>query len=96
MIPILAIFDEKQVKTMKEAFRGEFEAVCVEKRRWCLDHGLAERLDLDHREVLRLLDMCGNAYAVEALRRFVMRDQTVPTWHHVEEMANRLMTEALT
>jgi hypothetical protein len=96
VIQILGIFDEKQVKQMAETFEGEFTAKCVEKRRWCLDNGLAEQLDKDHAEVLKLLRMCGNAFHVEALRRLVLRDQAVPKWHHVEMLSNELMTEALT
>jgi len=95
-IPLLSIFDEKQVHLMKDGFLGEFEAKCVESRRRCAETGLVDRLDQDHRDVLRLLQMCGNAYHVEALRRLVLRDQMVPKWNHVEELANRLMTEALT
>lgn len=95
-IPLLSIFEEKQVRIMGEAFLGEFEAKCLENRRRCTETGLADRLDQDHRDVLKLLSLCGNAYHVEALRRLVLRDQMVPKWNHVEELANRLMTEALT
>lgn len=95
-IDILNIFNEAQVRQMGQALLGEFEAKCLEKRRWCADHGLAERLDQDHRDVLKLLSLCGNAYHVEALRRFILRDEVVPQWKHVEALANEMMTARFT
>jgi len=90
---ILGIFDERQVRQMADTFKGEWEAKCLEKRRWCMEHGADEQLDKDHKEVLRLLDMCGSAWHIEALRRFVFVEEIVPQWNHIDAVANGLMTE---
>jgi hypothetical protein len=93
---ILGIFDERQVRQMADTFKGEWEAKCFEKRRWCMDRGLDEQLDKDHKEVLRLLGMCGNAYLIDALREFVFVEEVVPQWKHIEEVANAKLTKVLT
>jgi hypothetical protein len=93
---ILGIFDERQVRQMADAFKGEWEAKCLEKRRWCVDHGKDVQLDTDYREVLRLLSLCANAYQIAALRELVFIEEVVPLWNHVEAAANAQLTRALT
>jgi len=103
---ILAIFDEKVVRAQKDSFMLEFTAKCEEERAFCAQQrkriaeglkpqGLLEPVMTPalHHEVAVLVSKCANAYHVESLRRFVLRDCVIPTWPDVDKMANRLMTE---
>jgi hypothetical protein len=105
---VLAIFDEKMVRNQKDNFLLAFQAKCEEERAFCAEQrrrmalglkaeGLPEPVMTPARyhDVEVLLARCGNAYHVEALQRFVLRDCIIPVWSDVETMANRLMTEQL-
>jgi hypothetical protein len=96
MIEVLSIFDDKQVKMMKDDFIKDFNAMCNYEKRWAWEHGVPRVMDTTrHNEVMLLVAKCGNAYQVEALKRLVLRDFVIPTWDDVERNANTDMTKDL-
>jgi hypothetical protein len=108
-IDILSLFDDQAVSKERDTFMLELGAKCEEERVFCqkqrqrVSQGLKPEGALEpvmtptlHHEVEELVKKCRTAYHIESLRRYVLRDCIVPTQKEVDELADRLLTDALT
>jgi hypothetical protein len=96
-ISVLAIYDEAQVRAMKETFKKDFDNKCLEDKKLCWENNRVSNMTPEsYRQILTLLEKCGHACQVEAMNRLVLRDNIVPIWADVEALGNRILTERLT
>ena len=92
---LMNIFDAKQIEAFKKDFQDKFVLMCKKELVYCAQNKVEPVMDDKKKaEIMNLLVKCGNAYHVEALRRFVIQECVVPTWDQVDGLANNLMTEA--
>jgi hypothetical protein len=94
-LELMNIFDQKQIDAFKNDFRDKFVKMCDDEKKYCAENKTFPMMDDKKKAiVINLLEKCGNAYHVEALRRFIIQECVIPEWEQVDMLANNLMTEA--
>lgn len=99
---ILLVFDDKQVRQMRDQFvldlnaKIEEEKVFVAKMSKEAGVHVPRMMTPDkYGELVRLVGMTKNAFQVNALSRLALRECIIPTWQEVEEVGEYEMNKAL-
>lgn len=99
---ILLVFDDKQVRQMRDQFVVDLNAKVEEEKAFVLKKSKETGVHVPrmmtpekYGELIRLAGMTKNAFQIEALSRLVFRECIIPTWKDVEEIGEFEMNKTL-
>jgi len=97
MLALLQFMDERHLEGMRKEFLEEFYALRQKEKVYCEKNKIQPEMDADKvNAVVDLVKRTKTGFHIEALRRSVLQEYTIPTYEELDGRAQIMMTSALT
>jgi len=97
MLALLDMYEPRHLEGMRKDFLEQFYALREKEKKYCEKNKIPPQLDADKvNETVDLLKRTKTGFHIEALKRFVLQEYTIPTYQQLDDRASEMSTKALT